>query len=152
MLIRKKLERQYSITDEHKAYKRAISHVKEFAQYFVQKTVSSRKARTTGNPLFPINYIDRQIRKDVSDHVRETVQFAKCPSAMMIRLAIYRHYHNCLIPRRVHAKRQGNPETHAERAGIESDQLIEVLAKHSTKRAFFAQGETVGGREEDLAV
>ena len=151
-LKEKDVTRKVITTDEHKAYPRAFAKVKEFAQYFIQKTVSSRKARTIGNPLFPVNYIDRQIRKDVSDHVRETVQFAKCPSAMMIRLAIYRYHHNCLIARRVCEERAGNPETHAERAGITRKQCERGGGEALAEEALPAQGQTGRGRREDLAV
>ena len=37
--------------------------------------VSSRVPRTRLNPLFAVNYIDRQLRKDLDEHVRETCVF-----------------------------------------------------------------------------
>jgi transposase-like protein len=123
-------------TDEHKAYPRALRRVKDFSACFRQKTISSKALRTPENPLFPVNYVDRQFRKDLSDHTRETVQFSRCPSAMMSRLAVYRYYHNCCIPRRVSEMRKGNGETHAERAGIAGGYLQEVKEKYWGKRVF----------------
>jgi|GEM_PF-4274898 len=38
---------------------------------------SSRLPRTVGNPLFPVNYIDRECRKDMAEYVRETIRFAR---------------------------------------------------------------------------
>ena len=62
-------------TDKHKAYPRAFAKVKNFDQHFQHIALSSRAARTITSPLFSVNYIDRQIRKDNSDHGRETVKF-----------------------------------------------------------------------------
>ena len=35
--------------------------------------VSSKRVRNRMNPLFSVNYLDRQLRKDMAEHVRETV-------------------------------------------------------------------------------
>ncbi len=59
----------------HKAYTRAFSKTEHFLHFFIRVMVSSRSARTRDNPMFPINCIDRQIRKDILDHVRDTVKF-----------------------------------------------------------------------------
>lgn len=124
-------------TDEHRAYPRAFSRVKGFLQLFDHKQISSKAPRTRDNPLFPVNYVDRQLRKDLSDHCRETVQFAHCPSALMARASVYRFYHNCVIPRRVKQHRLGNEETHAEEAGIPRAKLDEVIKHYTGKRVFF---------------
>ncbi|MFP4564035.1 MAG: hypothetical protein ACLFRY_12085 [Spirochaetia bacterium] len=41
------------------------------------------------NPLFPVNYLDRQIRKDNSNHLRKTVQFSRDVDSRMERMAVY---------------------------------------------------------------
>jgi len=106
--------RKTLFTDEHPAYPRAFSRI----------------------PSFPVNHVDRQVRKENSDHLRETVKFAKCPSALMARMAVYRFYHNCLIPRRVHESRRGNNETHAERAGLPPEKLSLLISSHWMHRCF----------------
>ena len=123
-------------TDKHKAYPRAFAKVKNFDQHFQHIAISSRAARTVNSPLFSVNYIDRQIRKDNSDHGRETVKFSRCPSSMMARMVIYRHQHNYVNACRVEEERKGNKETHAERAGLPGDKLREVVKKYSRKRVF----------------
>ena len=135
-LARKGITHKTIVTDEHRAYPRAFAAVPDFETRFTHVCVSSRQPRTRTNPLFPVNYVDRQVRKDMSDHVRETVQFAKCPSALMARMALYRFYHNCCMPRRVRQYRKGNPETHAERAGVPRLQLQTVIARHWGRRGF----------------
>ncbi|MBI9104172.1 MAG: hypothetical protein JEY99_17275 [Spirochaetales bacterium] len=60
--------------------------------------ISSKLARTITNPILSVNYLDRELRKDNSDHTRETVQFAKNVNNLMDRLAIYRLYHNFIKP------------------------------------------------------
>ena len=85
---------------------------------FAHVRISSRKARTTANRLFSVNYLDRQIRKDCANHVRETVQYSRDASNCMGRLAIYRAFHNYWKPYRIDDKRQGHL-LHAEVAGIE---------------------------------
>ena len=135
-LAEKGITRKKLITDEHKAYVRALSRGTEGPVVLDHEQISLKAPRTRENKLFPVNYLDRQIRKDVSDHARQTVQYARCPSALMARMSVYRFYHNCCIPRRVRESRRGNHETHAERAGITRAQLDDVITRHWGKRSF----------------
>lgn len=135
-LVRKGVVRKVLYTDEHPAYPRAFRRIPAFPLHILHITVPSTAPRTIANPLFPVNYIDRQIRKDISDHVRETVQFARCPAALMARMAIYRFYHNCRIPRRVRASRLKGYETHAERAGVSATLLQSIIDRHWMRRCF----------------
>jgi transposase-like protein len=133
-------------TDEHMAYPRAFQKVKDLSGVFSHQTIPSRKDRTFENPLFPVNYIDRQYRKDLSDHARETVQFAHCPSAMMARMEVYRYFHNCVIPRRIRESRRGDNKTHAEQAGLSPGELADICRRHMGRRAFLGKVEL--GAEE----
>jgi len=135
-LARKAVTRKTLFTDEHPAYPRAFSRIPSFPLFFLHRTIPSKAPRSFLNPLFPVNYVERQVRKDNSDHLRETVKFAKCPSALMARMAVYRFYHNCLIPRRVHESRRGNNETHAERAGLPPEKLSLLISSHWMHRCF----------------
>lgn len=100
--------------------------------------ISSRKARTVRNRLFAVNYLDREIRKDCANHVRETVQFSRKVSHLMERLAIYRVYHNYRKPYRV-----DHPVlkklTHGERAGIQRNVIQEELRLFFTRRRFLSR-------------
>ena len=123
-------------TDELPAYRIALKSIPDYAKYLSHFVTLSTLSRNFDDPLFSVNYLDRQIRKDVSDHVRETIQFAKCPSAMMMRMVVYLHYHNCVIARRVKEQREGNLETHVERAGISRKDLDSIIDQNFLRRAF----------------
>jgi hypothetical protein len=135
-LVMKGVIRKVLYTDEHPAYPRAFRRIPDFPLHLLHVRIPSTAPRTWLNPLFPVNYVDRQIRKDSSDHARQTVQFARCPSALMARMAVYRFYHNCCIPRRVQASRQKNYETHAERAGVSTEVLHQIIKRHWMHRCF----------------
>jgi hypothetical protein len=125
------------ISDEHKAYERALKRVPEASILFEHEQHSSKESRTKWNSKFPVDYCDRQIRKDQANHVRETVQFARCPSAMMTRLCLYQMYHNYIMPRRVREQRKGNWETRGEMLGLSKQVFRETLNKVFGRRVFF---------------
>jgi len=124
-------------TDEHPAYPlaiRAVPALRESLEHgrLVHRTISSRVERTTLNPLFPVNYVDRQMRKNMGEHVRETVKQGREVNCQMERMAIFMVGHNLLTPHRV---RDGvnvhlDP-THTEKAG-----LAAVRYRGQLKRAF----------------
>lgn len=128
-------------SDEHKAYLRAIARVAEAQQMLEHRQYSSKAHRSVSNRLFAVNYVDRQLRKDQVNHVRETVQFARCPSAMMSRLTIYQGYHNYLVPRRVRSQRAGDWSTRAESLGVGAEKLWETIESLWGKRVFYHHTE-----------
>jgi transposase-like protein len=67
----------------------------------VHVRTSSQRRRNGANPLFPVNYMDRQIRKDNANHVRETVQFSRQVNNCLERLACYQLQHNYFKPYRI---------------------------------------------------
>ena len=122
-------------TDKHQSYPGAFRNL----PVFHHNRISSKRARTFDNPLFSVNYCDRQSRKDLSDHVRETVQFARHPSCMMCRFAVYRHHHNLLKPFRIKPHNENSLEpywTHAEAAGIPGSVIKALIEKMEGKRFF----------------
>ena len=61
-------------SDEKKEYQEVLSELKKGPEKEITHIrISSRKARTIRNELFPVNYFDREIRKDCANHVRQTV-------------------------------------------------------------------------------
>ncbi|MBD3162233.1 MAG: hypothetical protein GF328_09010 [Candidatus Latescibacteria bacterium] len=56
--------------------------------------ISSRRARTPGNPLFPVNLLDLLVRHSGSNHTRETIAFSKRRQAAAERLAIFQVWRN----------------------------------------------------------
>jgi hypothetical protein len=126
-------------TDEHRAYPRAIrgspclSALGDIGR-IRHCTISSRAARTKENPLFPVNYLDRELRKDLHEHARETVCFGRSVNRQMERLSLYLWWHNFLKP---HRARSG-PESHAEVAGYDPGRIKEGLASIWTRRAWLS--------------
>jgi transposase-like protein len=99
-------------TDEHQDYPRAIADVPHLR--VDHRTVSSRAARTSRNPLFPANLLDLLVRHCGSDHKRETVAFAKRRQSAVWRLwvfLVWRNYWKWFSERRPGA-------TPAMRAGV----------------------------------
>lgn len=124
-------------TDQHPAYPRALSRVADAGELLIHHQYSSKAARTVANKLFAVNYVDRQLRKDQVNHVRQTLQCARCPSAMMIRLTIYQGYHNYLMPRRVRAQRAGDWSTRAQALGVDAASIWASIVKLWGKRIFY---------------
>lgn len=112
----------YFDTDENPVYQYCLrNHVKLRDSIhrgeIIHRQTNSQLERNRGNKLFSCNYIDRQIRKDLAEHVRETVQFSRDINCSMERFAIYRFWHNYEKPWRINAKYR-KFRTHAEAAGI----------------------------------
>ena len=102
-------------TDEHQSYVRALAGVPHLSllihEGFIRhRVVSSRVARGTRNPLFPVNYLDRELRKDLHEHVRETICFGRNVNRQMERLSVYLLWHNTM---KRHRAREG-PRSNVE--------------------------------------
>ena len=79
-------------TDEHKGYPRAVRRVRHLAVR--HRTISSRAARTTRNPLFAINLIDLLIRHSSANHKRETPAYSKRRQGAIERLWVFLVWRN----------------------------------------------------------
>ena len=120
---------------------RSLSHVQ----------ISSEEPRTVRNDLFSVNYLDREIRKDCANHVRETVQFSRNVNNVMERLSVYRLYHNYMKPYRIRGNpAAGIPVTHGEEAGIPAGQIRKELRTLFTMRRFYHRIFRPG--EEDMSL
>jgi len=104
---------------------------------FHHLTISSELKRTIHNPLFAVNYYDRELRKDNADHVRETVRFSRNVNNALERIAVYQLYHNFFKPFRV-ADKELKHFTHAEMAGIPREWMQQSLEGLFTMRKFFS--------------
>lgn len=104
----------------------------------IHRTVSSRAARTVRNPLFAVNYFDRELRKDLANHVRETVCFARNVNAAMERFWIYAVHHN-LVKRYRERQPRRDQSTHASVAGISGDTVRRIRRHYFTRRVFFSR-------------
>ena len=126
-------------TDEKQEYGRAIGQLEPYGAWLEQglvthSTTSSKQARTLTNPLFPVNYLDRQLRKDLAEHVRESVRFARRIEHSLERAVIHLAHHN--FRKKFRTKGRDELLTHAEVAGLERKRTLELREKEFTDRAF----------------
>lgn len=133
------------ITDEKPEYQRVVFRLDEFrfqtdTRWFIHQRIWSKLPRTIHNPLFSSNYIEREVRKDMAHHHRETECFNRNVSNGMLRMGLYLLWHNYAKPFRIRAKQGTRPLTHAEAAGIPI-WIIEQFLKTLTEgmRAFFSR-------------
>lgn len=125
-------------TDEHAAYVRAKSNHIAVSGLRAQQRLShvrinSSVPRTFASRLFAVNYLDRQFRKDLAEHVRETVCFGRNVNNAMNRFSIYGVYHNL---KKAFREAKGNYRTHAEMAGISPEKVRSLLYGLFTRRRF----------------
>jgi hypothetical protein len=109
------------ITDEKPEYRRVIEHlsVSHYAggnARIAHQRISGKCPRTVHNPLFASNYLEREIRKDLAAHHRESVCYNRNVANGMLRMALYLLHHNYVKPFRI--GKHGHPATHAEAAGV----------------------------------
>jgi len=81
-------------TDEHQDYPRALRRLPHLEVH--HRTISSRAARTSHNPLFAINLLDLLIRHSEANHKRETIAFSKRRQSAAERLALFLVWRNYL--------------------------------------------------------
>ena len=129
-------------SDEKLEYQRVIAAsevLQELAKRkkFYHVVYSSKLERTTQNPLFAVNYYDRELRKDNADHVRETVRFSRNVNNALERFAVYLLYHNFFKPQRI-AHKEKRKYTHAEAAGFDRERIQFGLKDIFTMRKFYS--------------
>jgi hypothetical protein len=108
-------------TDEHQSYTLALARSPHLSLLIQQglirhRMVSSRAARTKKNPLFPVNYLDRELRKDLHEHARETVCFGRNVNRQMERLSVYLYWHNMMKSHRAREGPRNNIEYASNKA------------------------------------
>ena len=129
------------LSDEKKEYSRALAKLPVYSDWMEQGAlehvqVSSKEPRTTSSLLFAVNYIDRELRKNLAEHVRETTRFGRRVLSENERMAVMRCHHNFFKPYRIKDFRFGERlVTHAEVAGIDQ---VWVSQK---KKEFFSNRE-----------
>jgi hypothetical protein len=132
-------------TDEHPAYPHAIRHIDGLRAAtsqgaFIHERYLSKERRTLSNPLFPVNYYDRELRKDIAAFRRESSCFTRNVSNGLLRLEHHQVWHNYWKPHRVGwmAEQQ---KTHAEWAGIETERIGREMERLFVDRAFLSHQE-----------
>ena len=128
-------------TDEHPVYPEALRQVPELKHAMKigtmeHITISSLAPRTRRNPLFPSNYIDRELRKNSADHVRETVRQAREIHMAMCRMVIHLGHHMMKKPHRIpDCRAYWDERTHAEMGGfMDKTRTVIMVRDFYTKR------------------
>jgi len=129
-------------SDKKQEYRLLIKHSLVLQYYrqagtFTHRCVSSKRPRTFVNPLFPVNYLDRELRKDNANQVRETVQFSRSVNNCLERLAVYQLYHNFMKPFRIdHCQKR--KLLHGQVAGIRRERIEDAIEKVFEVRKFYS--------------
>ena len=135
-------------TDERVQYRLALAEDSDIAnrlraEVFEHITINSKEPRTVMNDLFSVNYMDREIRKDVPEYHRETVCFGRNVGNGLERLCVYLFHHNFVKRYRIGV---GSEErTHAEVAGLKPEHIQRVMNEVATRRRFIGDDEVVAG-------
>jgi len=146
----------YLYSDEHKTYVQALGGVPELKRFMdtnqlIHTRISSRRARTVANPLFPVNYVDRQIRKNMGEHVRETVKHGREVNCQMERLSIFMAAHNFATPHRIADRADAENELrHAEKAGVPTELVHEIGRDFVSTRHLWNQMKVKRGWMESI--
>jgi hypothetical protein len=95
------------------------------------------------NPLFSVNYYDRELRKDLAAFRRESTCFTRNAANGLSRVMCHMAYHNYQKPYRV--KPTWNEDSvHAEVAGISQEQIDAGLSTLYTDRPFMGRHNLSG--------
>jgi hypothetical protein len=139
-------------TDEKSDYRRSLwrnagSREKMFSGRWRHHLTNSKLGRNTANPLFAVNYIDREIRKDMASQSRETVQFPRNVSNAMLRMNLYLFDHNVFKPYRIRQP-EFSRVSHAEVAGLASEDLQHIVMGFFSRRFFRPRGMSLSESAE----
>ena len=123
-------------TDKHPIYARVMRRDLAFRWYRSHRLLSHRTTvstapRTTANPLFLMNYLDRMIRHRMKEHTRESIAFARNATMQMHRMWIFAWDHNCCQPMRV---RRTQDSSRAGHAGLPKGILSKLKRQFYTRR------------------
>ena len=126
-------------TDEKDQYRQTLLRDSKISKRirsctFRHVRINSQLPRTVTNDLFAVNYMDREIRKDVAEYRRETVCFGRNVANGLERLCVYLFHHNFIKRYRIGVT--GEKRTHAEVAGVSHDR-VESIRRDVLKRRHF---------------
>lgn len=117
-------------SDEKQEYPRALRRIPAIItamneKRMIHRRISSTLRRTVHNLLFPVNYIDREIRKDMGEHVRETVKQPREVNCSLERMVIKLGSHTFNKPHRIRGKVYTDSEPrHATVAGFDRKTVV----------------------------
>ena len=141
-------------TDEKRQYRIALREDAVIGRRtregdFEHVQINSQRPRSLSNDLFSVNYLDREVRKDLPEYHRQTVCFGRNVGNGLERLCVYFYHHNFIKKYRIGVK--GENRTHAEVAGLSRNAVMRIRSQVTKNRRFIGDGEIVkGGFFEEL--
>ena len=130
-------------TDEHPAYRSVLKRLSGRAGFpsLVHLQTSSKERRDANNPLASVNYMDMLFRKDLPNHRRRTICYARNDRNMLARVALYMVTHNFFKPRVITDKAEQCTERHYGDLGISQQKLLFWKALFTSKRFFLSKAQ-----------
>ncbi|MBC8452431.1 MAG: hypothetical protein H8D65_01080 [Spirochaetes bacterium] len=122
-------------SDLHHSYPQPI---RELGSQVVHIQTSSHDPRSKENPLAPVNYADREFRKDLCEHGRKTICYGKNVNNQMDRFITYTFWHNYVKQYRINDPKEKYHLRHYDQAGIDNELVNRARVKMYTKRRFFS--------------
>ena len=128
-------------TDEHPAYAPALERLSKRDDFpaVSHLRTSSREPRDANNPLASVNYMDMLFRKDIPNHRRKTICYARNDRNMLARIALYMVTHNFYKPRNITDKAVQTDERHYGDLDISPEKLMFWKELFTTKRFFLSK-------------
>ncbi len=120
-------------TDEKHEYTDAIKNLEKKGLKVRHVKISSKKHRGLNNELFSVNYIDREFRKNIANHNRETKCHSKEINMSLYRICLHHMYINYFKDYRK-GQKQYKGIKHYQVAGFGKKEVIEKLKKIFTYR------------------
>ncbi|MBN1412811.1 MAG: hypothetical protein JW969_18335 [Spirochaetales bacterium] len=141
-------------TDEKIEYAEALKsnpylHKMKQNKLFNHVKINSQELRNKKNPLFSVNYMDREFRKDLAAYRRKTACNARNVSAAMGRLSIYSFHHNYIKQFRINNRSEYH-ETHAFIAGIPNADITGILNDNFFENRYFLSHYSITKFEMDI--
>jgi hypothetical protein len=135
-------------TDRHLSYRAALRchgpwHLLRGEARVVHRRTDSHAPRTASNPLAAVNSIDRQIRIDLAEHVRETVRFARNPNRAMERFWVWCYTYNYCKRYRINQP-VTDTTRHYQAAGIDEAAVKSARRGIWRRRKFMSRVRPVG--------
>lgn len=123
-------------TDEHPLYASAIRRDLAMQWYAMHgqlhvRRTAGRQARTTRNPLFAVNYVDRMLRHRMKEHARESIAIGRNATMQMHRMWVFAWDHNVRQPERVAVT---NCDSRAVSAGVDRRLIRTMRREFATRR------------------
>jgi hypothetical protein len=130
-------------TDEHKTYQKVITELSRDEDYpeVQHRKTSSKQIRNGKNPLHKANNMDLLFRKDLPNHRKGTICFARNDRNMLSRIALYMVTHNFYKPRRISDKAKQTEEKHYTGLGFDEEKVRFWKSLFTSYRFFLSKAQ-----------